>query len=93
MSVIPVKLDKETIKEIDNLVKQGIYKSRNEAIRKLIAESLRRKIINLNTNNISKIVKGLLEKRDNGQCPIIIVTDKTAEEIISEGRDRLEHLR
>jgi Arc/MetJ-type ribon-helix-helix transcriptional regulator len=36
MKVIPVRIDDKKLKNIDMLVKSGIYKSRSEALRKIL---------------------------------------------------------
>ena len=73
-------------------MKAGIYKSKNEAIRKLVSESLRRKKFNLAGEEVSKIVDVLLEVKKMGKTPIKIITKKTATEVVSEERDRLDEL-
>jgi Arc/MetJ-type ribon-helix-helix transcriptional regulator len=80
MKVIPVRLDDRKIKNLDLLVKAGIYKNRSEALRKMIEagmneinaeiEYLRKideivdRIIDSELNFGGKLRKSLEEGRD-----------------------------
>jgi len=53
MRVIPVRIDDKKLKNIDMLVKSGIYKSRSEALRKILEIGLEE--INEEIEHIKKI--------------------------------------
>jgi len=42
MKVVPVRLDDKKLKDLDLLVKAGIYKNRSEALRKIIEYGMER---------------------------------------------------
>ncbi len=42
MKVVPIRLDDERLKDLDMLVKAGIYKNRSEALRKIIENGIRK---------------------------------------------------
>ena len=92
MAVVPTRFDKETIKEIDELVKAGLYKNRSEAIKKLVTESLKRKRIRLLDDDLSALLEELIKKSKSGEQPFKILTGKTAADLVSEGRHRDETL-
>ncbi|MGQ4834522.1 MAG: ribbon-helix-helix domain-containing protein [Candidatus Asgardarchaeia archaeon] len=92
MTIISVRFDKETIKEIDRLISAGLYRSRSEAIRKLVTEALKRKQVKLVDDKVSVLLKRLIEKRKRGELPIRIITEKTASELVEEGRNRSKYL-
>jgi|GEM_PF-1665603 Arc/MetJ-type ribon-helix-helix transcriptional regulator len=42
MKVVPVRLDDRKLKDLDLLVKAGIYKNRSEALRKIIENGMKK---------------------------------------------------
>jgi Arc/MetJ-type ribon-helix-helix transcriptional regulator len=42
MKVVPVRLDDRKLKDLDMLVKVGIYKNRSDALRKIIENGMRK---------------------------------------------------
>ena len=90
MPNIPVKLEEETVRKLDHLVKNGIYRSRSEAIRRMIAEKLKEKSIsNIVSDSEEKLINRLLEVvKEEGGVIINLVSPKTAAELVAEGRER-----
>jgi len=72
--VIPVRLKKEIIRQIDELIKLGLFSSRNEALNFLIVQGLKE----------IEVFKEEIEKAKKAQLPLI---DKTLEDFLKE-RDR-----
>ena len=85
MAVIPVKLDGETIRLIDALVDMGIFKSRNEAIRRMVKSSLKSILTPVINERVIRVVSELL-KIENA---VKIVSEEPAWRIISEERERI----
>jgi len=42
MKVVPIRLDDRKLKDLDMLVKAGIYKNRSDALRKIIENGMRK---------------------------------------------------
>ena len=72
--VIPVRLKREIIKEVDELVKLGLFSSRNEALNFLISQGLRE----------VDLLKIEMERAKEVKLPLL---DKTLEDFLKE-RDR-----
>jgi len=72
--VIPVRLKREIIKEVDELVKLGLFSSRNEALNFLISQGLRE----------VDLLKIEMEKSKEVKLPLL---DKTLDDFLKE-RDR-----
>jgi len=69
--VIPVRLKKEIIRQIDELIKLGLFSSRNEALNFLIVQGLKE----------IEVFKEEIEKAKKVQLPLI---DKTLEDFLKE---------
>mgnify|MGYP001772488308 CR=1 FL=1 len=72
--VIPVRLKREIVKEIDELIKLGIFSSRNEALNFLILQGLKE----------IDLLKAEIEKVKEVKLPLL---DKTLDDFLRE-RDR-----
>lgn len=88
MATIPINLDNETVKKLDTLVLQGIYKNRTEAIRDQIKKGLAQietVIFPKKSSKYNSLLQRLLNER-----PALNVfrTTKSAVELVSEGRER-----
>ena len=88
MTVVPIRLKRRDARKLDLLVKLGVYGSRTEAIRAMIEagadQQVRRYVMN---ENVRRVLSALLEyERKNGRNPLRIVSEKTAAEIVAEGR-------
>ena len=78
MRVVPVRLDDQDIKQIDRLVKRQSYRSRNEAIRKLIKEKLSEFLNNEDPDeNVEELVKSMLRMKKAGREPVILKLRKS----------------
>lgn len=89
MHVVSMKLPKEIVKQLDLLVGNGIYRSRNDALRALIKAGLEREMGTLFLNDqqqaeISKIV----QKFKTMGISLKMESNKTAAELVAEGRER-----
>jgi len=89
MTVLPIRLSRQDTRKLDLLVKLGIYGSRTEAIRAMIQakadEQLSRHML---SENILHVLDELLEyEKRMGRNPLRVVTEKTAVEIVAEGRE------
>ncbi|MBO3833011.1 MAG: ribbon-helix-helix protein, CopG family [Candidatus Brockarchaeota archaeon] len=86
--VIPIKLGDELVENIDELVKKGLFRSRNEAIRRILniglttfsRESDRKKAIAVTVNRLLLLDKKL------GQSPVSL---KGIRSQLLEARERL----
>lgn len=88
MTVVPIRLSRQDARNLDRLVKLGIYRSRTEAIRAMIQagadEQVGRYLMN---ETVLDALNELLEyEKGNGSNPLRIITGKTAAEIVAEGR-------
>jgi Arc/MetJ-type ribon-helix-helix transcriptional regulator len=92
MITIPVQLSEHDLHKIDTLVQMGRYKSRNQAIRTLLADRLAQEIISFSDDTPEKIqerqkiIQELEMKRISPTLSIL--GKKSAVDIISESRDR-----
>ncbi len=87
MSVVPIKLSKEEITLIDYLVRAGLFKSRNEAIRCMIRKGLQELLSELFiSSEVDEIVEALLRAESD---ILVIKSEKTAEELVREERERI----
>ncbi|RLE74917.1 MAG: hypothetical protein DRZ80_03720 [Thermoprotei archaeon] len=87
MSVVPIKLSKEEITLIDYLVRAGLFKSRNEAIRYMIRKGIQELLSELFiSSEVDEIVEALLRAESD---ILVIKSEKTAEELVREERERI----
>ena len=88
MTVVPIRLNREDARRLDLLVKLGIYQSRTEAIRAMIQAGADEQVsYYLMNETVLKALEELLEyEKSNGRNPLRIITEKTAAEIVAEGR-------
>jgi metal-responsive CopG/Arc/MetJ family transcriptional regulator len=86
MGVVPVRIDDEDLKRIDQLVKHLGLRSRNEAIRKMIKTTLSESMSD--DQNVDELVKVLLKLKKTGKEPLVLRLSKTTTAIVASGRDR-----
>lgn len=89
MTVIPIRLTREDARKLDLLVRLGIYHSRTEAIRSMVNAKADEQVAeHLANPKILGVLKKLLDfERKEGKNPLRILSDKTAVEIVAEGRE------
>ena len=89
MKNVSLKIDDTLVEQLDFLVKTGKYKSRNEALRKMIKNSIERELANFKINEIEneKIIK-LVKIFKREKVTLIINSSKTAVDLVNEGRER-----
>ncbi len=86
MGVVPVRIDDEDLKRIDLLVKRQAFRSRNEAIRKMIKTKLLESISD--DEEVDDLVRVLLKQKKSGNEPVVLRLKKTAAELVAGGRAR-----
>ncbi len=86
MGVVPVRIDDEDLKRIDLLVKRQAFRSRNEAIRKMIKTKLLESLTD--DEEVDDLVEVLLKLKKSGNEPVVLRLKKTAAELVAGGRDR-----
>ena len=86
MAIIPVPLTDDELKRIDLLVQRRLYKSRNEAIRKMLSSKLSEELSE--DEDVHEPVEILLKQKRRGKEPLTLRLEKTAVETVAEGRDR-----
>ena len=85
MAIVPVRLSEDDVRKLNLLMRRGIYRSRNEAIRALVAEGLELKLGD--DDDVTPLVNKLLGLRRGGKLLVWFKTRKSAAEIVAEGRE------
>jgi len=85
MGVVPVRLDDEDLKRIDLLVKRQAFRSRNEAIKKMIKTMLSESTAD--DQDVDKLVESLLKLKKAGKEPLVLRLKQSVTEIVASGRD------
>lgn len=84
MTVVPVRLSEGEVRKLNLLLKRGVYKSRNEAIRAILAEGLEERLGE--NEDVTELVSKMLALRKLGKTPISFKAEKSVVEIVAEGR-------
>jgi len=84
MTVVPVRLSEDEIRKLNLLMKRGVYRSRNEAIRTILAEGLQEKLGE--DEDVTSLVNRLITLSREGKTPISFKSSRRVVEIVSEGR-------
>jgi metal-responsive CopG/Arc/MetJ family transcriptional regulator len=90
LGVVPVRLDDDELKRIDLLVQQKHYKSRNEAIRKMLKSKLSEELSE--DDDVHDLVGALLRLKKKGKDPLVLKHKKTAVETVAEGRRKMTYV-
>lgn len=85
LTVVPLRLNDDEVRGLNLLMKQGRYRTRNEAIRAILAEGIEEKLGE--DEDIADLVNKLLAMRKQGKNPISYTSKRSVVEIISEGRE------
>ena len=85
MTVVPVRLGDEEVGKLNLLLKRGVYRSRNEAIRAILAEGLEERLAE--DEDVTPIVNKLLSLARSGKKPITFRSSKSVVKIVAEGRE------
>ena len=89
MSAIPVRIPTDKLERIDYLVKIGRFKNRSEALKFFISTSLEKEEIIMLEHDVDMIkINELLDKIGKKKNLLIIESEKSAVEMVSEGRSR-----
>lgn len=84
LTVVPVRLGDDEVRKLNILLKRGVYRSRNEAIRAILAEGLKERLGQ--DEDVAPLVNKLLALRKTGKNPISFKTAGSILEIVTEGR-------
>ena len=84
MGIVPVRIDDDQLKRIDLLVKRGVYKTRNQAIREMLKTRLLEELSE--DEDVEDIVRVLIETKKKGHEPLVLQFEKSAVETVAEGR-------
>jgi Arc/MetJ-type ribon-helix-helix transcriptional regulator len=84
LTVVPVRLDDDEVRKLNILLKRGAYRSRNEAIRAILAEGLKERLGQ--DEDVTPLVNKLLALRKTGKNPVSFKTARSILEIVAEGR-------
>jgi len=85
LTVVPVRLGDEEVGKLNLLLKRGVYRSRNEAIRAILAEGLEERLAE--DEDVTPIVNKLLSLARSGRKPITFRSRKSVVKIVAEGRE------
>ena len=85
MTVVPVRLGDEEVGKLNLLLKRGVYRSRNDAIRAILAEGLEERLAE--DEDVTPIVNKLLRLARRGRKPISFRSSRSVVEIVAEGRE------
>ena len=85
MTVVPVRLGDEEVGKLNLLLKRGVYRSRNDAIRAILAEGLEERLAE--DEDVTPIVNKLLSLSRKGRKPISFRSRRSVVEIVAEGRE------
>jgi Arc/MetJ-type ribon-helix-helix transcriptional regulator len=85
LTVVPVRLSDVEVRKLNMLLKRGAYRSRNEAIRAILAQGLEEKLGE--DEDVTHLVNKLLAQKKNGRPVISFKSDRRVVEIVSEGRN------
>ena len=84
MGIVPVRIDDDQLKRIDLLVKRGVYKTRNQAIREMLKTRLSEELSE--DEDVEEMVRVLIETKKKGHEPLVLHLEKSAVETVAEGR-------
>lgn len=85
MAVVPVRLSDDQLRKLNLLLKRGIYRNRNEAIRAILAQGLETKLGE--DEDVTGLVNTLLRMKRNGGNPISFRSVRRVVDIVAEGRN------
>jgi len=89
VAVIPIRFKEKDLKKVDELVKNGVFKSRSEAIRNLSLEAAESKYADLTSSDLTEAVKAILDALKEDRNHLRITVGRKAAKFIAEGRERL----
>jgi Arc/MetJ-type ribon-helix-helix transcriptional regulator len=84
LTVVPVRLRDEEVGKLNLLLKRGVYRSRNDAIRAILAEGLEERLVE--DEDVTHIVNKLLRLKKKGGTLLSFRSTKRVVEIVAEGR-------
>jgi len=90
MPVIPIKLESNLVEKLDALVGVGKFKNRSHAIREILNDRLAREgIVPQADKEREKRINRVIQLMQSQKQPFFhIITEKTAVDLITEGRER-----
>jgi Arc/MetJ-type ribon-helix-helix transcriptional regulator len=84
LTVVPVRISEDEVRKLNMLLKRGTYRSRNEAIRAILAEGLRERLGE--DEDVTLLVNKLLALKKLGKPPITFRTTSDMVAAVAEGR-------
>ena len=85
LTVVPVRLSDDEVRKLNMLLRRGAYRSRNEAIRAILAQGVEEKLGE--DEDVTDLVDKLLTRKRNGRPVISFKSNRRVVEIVSEGRN------
>lgn len=79
-----MRLGDDEVRKLNILLKRGVYRSRNEAIRAILAEGLKDRLGQ--DEDVAPLVNKLLALRKAGRNPVSFKSARSILEIVAEGR-------
>ena len=87
MQILNIRLDEETTRKIDNLVAKGLFKTRSQALRKLVQNHLAEHPEFFWERELEDSFKeDILEGELREICAVLFSGMQTAAEMVKEGR-------
>jgi Arc/MetJ-type ribon-helix-helix transcriptional regulator len=89
VTVVPIRLSRQDARKLDLLVKLGVYRNRTEAIRAMIHAKADEHVSRyMFDEKVLRVLDELLKQETRTKAsPLRILTDKTAAQIVAEGRE------
>jgi len=84
LTVVPLRLNDDEVRKLNMLMRQGKYKSRNEAIRAILANGLEEALGD--DEDVTELVNLLLAINKKGKSPVSYRLKRSIVDIVSEGR-------
>lgn len=84
LTVVPVRLSDDEVRKLNLLLRRGVYRSRNEAIRAILVEGVKERLGE--DEDVTSLVNKMLALKRNGKNPISFKSKLSAVEIVAEGR-------
>lgn len=84
LTVVPVRLSDDEVRKLNLLLRRGVYRSRNEAIRAILVEGVKERLGE--DEDVTPLVNKMLALKRSGKNPISFKSRLSAVEIVAEGR-------
>ncbi len=85
MTVVLVRLSDDEVRKLNILMKRRLYRSRNEAVREILAEGLEARLSE--DEDVTSIVSKMLALKKHRKNPVSFKSERSVIQIIAEGRN------